>query len=329
MKTTGACLAGIERIERKDRDLVPGEGQVLVQTHLAGICGTDKNFYLGNLPPTGGLDTEIRKELVYPFFFGHEGGGTVMEVGDKVRRFSIGDRVMSFGWVDTFAEFFLADEEDLEPAPKGLSLDVASLGEPVGCAMFSGLHSDVQLGDTVVVFGMGFAGQILAQVAKRKGAHRVIAVDVVAEKLQLALRLGADVAIHSREQDPVTAVLDLTHGMGADVAVETAGTQEAVNQCTATVRHNGTLVFYSWITREVTLNISRWHNNSLRILNTGLVHHSREERRLWTPLALRPVSLGQVDVEALITHRFPLDRIEEAFRVAKENPAAVKVVLEA
>jgi threonine dehydrogenase-like Zn-dependent dehydrogenase len=94
------------------------------------------------------------------------------------------------------------------------------------------------------------------------------------------------------------------------------------------VRHNGTLGFYSWITREVTLNISRWHNNSLNIVNTGRVHHSMEERRLWTPAALRPVVQGQINVKPLITHRFPMSQIVAAFEAARTEPAAVKVVLE-
>ena len=163
---------------------------------------------------------------------------------------------------------------------------------------------------------------------KVTGAFRVIAVDVVDDKLKLARQLGADMAVNAQKDDPVDALLDLTGGRGVDVAVEMAGTQEAVNQCTAAVRHNGTLVFYSWITRDVTLNISRWHNNSLNIINTGLVHHSREERRIWTPAALRSVIQGQIDVKPLITHRFPMSQIVTAFETARTDPSAVKVVLE-
>ena len=327
MKTRGAYLAGVQKIELRDRELTPGPDEILVKTHLAGICGTDKNFYEGVFPQTKGLDTETRKDLSRPFFFGHEGGGTVVETGARVTRFGVGDRVIAFGWVDTFADYFVAGQNDLEPVPAGMDLDQACLGEPIGCAVYAGLQSRVELGDTVAVFGMGFAGQIMAQAAKKKGAFQVIAVDVVDEKLAIARQSGAEVTVNSRQQDPVEAILDLTGGSGVDVAVEMAGTQQAVNQCTAAVRHNGTLVFYSWITREVTLNISRWHNDSLNIVNTGLVHHSMEERRLWTPAALRPVMQGQIQVKPLITHRFPLGKIVEAFETARTDPAAIKVVL--
>ncbi|MEJ2166170.1 MAG: zinc-binding dehydrogenase [Desulfobacterales bacterium] len=328
MKVTGAYLAGIQKIELRERELKPGQDQVLVKTHLAGICGTDKNFYEGIFPKMKGLDTETRKDLGKPFFFGHEGGGTVVETGERVTRFGVGDKVIAFGWVDTFADYFVAGENDLEPVPEGMDMDLACLGEPIGCALYSGMQSRVQLGDTVAVFGMGFAGQIMAQVVRKKGAYRVVAVDVVEDKLKMAGKLGADVTINSLKEDPVEAILDLTGGSGVDVAVEMAGTQAAVNQCTAAVRHNGTLVFYSWITQDVTLNISRWHNNSLNIVNTGLVHHSMEERRLWTPLALRPVVQDQIKVTPLITHRFRMQQIIEAFEAARTDASAVKVVLE-
>lgn len=327
MKVRGARLTGKRQVDLAERELRLGPEDVLVKTHLAGVCGTDKNFYEGIFPKGSGLDTETRKDLTYPFFFGHEGGGTVVAVGDKVQGFSPRDRVISFAWVDTFADHFAAKGTDLERVPEGLDLDLACLGEPIGCAVYSGLESAVQLGDSVAVYGVGFAGQIVAQVAKRKGAHRVIVVDVVDEKLALARKLGADVAINARTDDPVAAILELTGGRGVDVAVEMAGSQEAVNRCTDSVRKNGTLVFYSWITQDVTLNISRWHNDSLRILNTGLVHHSEEERRLWTPYALRPVIQGLVDVRPLVTHEFPLAEIEKAFETASADPGAIKVVV--
>ena len=327
MKVTGTYLSGIRKIELMDRDLHLEEDEVLVKTHLAGICGTDKNFYEGVFPKIKGLDTETRKDLSKPFFFGHEGGGTIVETGKLTRKFSVGDQVISFAWIDTFADYFKAKEADLESVPAGMEMDLACLGEPIGCAVYSGLQSNVQLGDTVAIFGMGFAGQIMAQVLKSKGAFKVIAVDVVDGKLALAVKLGTDITINAQKLDPVEAILDLTAGKGVDVAVEMAGTQEAVNQCSASVRHNGTLVFYSWITPDVTLNISRWHNNSLRILNTGLVHHSIEERSLWTPYALRPVTQGLLNIEPLITHSFPLDKIVEAFEVARKDPSAIKVIV--
>jgi len=328
MKTRSACLTGVDRIETRERNIQIGPDEVLVKTHLAGICGSDKNLYNGIIPPSGGLNTEMRTAFAYPYFLGHEGGGTVVAVGERVREFAVGDQVISFGWIETFSEYFKGKEEDLEKVPAGMPMDLACLGEPIGCAVFSGLMSRIQFGDVVAVFGMGFAGQIMAQVAKAKGAYRVIGVDVVDGKLALAQKFGLDYAVNGTKTDPLKAVMEITGGRGADVVVDMAGSADSVNLCSAAVKHNGIMVFYSWITQDITVNISRWHNDSLEVINTGLVHHGIKQRTLWTPMALRPVLQGQLKIEPLITHRFPLSRIAEAFAVAASDPAAIKVVVE-
>jgi L-iditol 2-dehydrogenase len=327
MFVKSACLTGIRQIEVRERELFAADDEIVVKTHAAGICGTDKNLFNGIIPPSGGLNAEMKTAFGYPYFFGHEAGGTVIEVGKHVRRFQPGDKVMAFAWAETYSDHFFAKEYELEPAPAGLDMDLLSLGEPIGCAVFSGLCSKVQLGDSVAVIGMGFAGQVIAQVAKRKGAHQVIGIDVVDGKLALAKKLGLDHGVNSAETDPLSAILDLTGGRGADVVIESAGTAEAVQLCNDAVRHNGVIVFYSWITRDLTLNISRWHNNSLEIVNTGLVHHGIDQRHIWVPQALRPVCQGQLDVRPLITHTFPLAEIDQAMQTANEDPAAIKVLL--
>jgi len=327
MIVKSACLTGIQQIEVRERELFPADDEIVVKTHAAGICGQDKNLFNGIIPPSGGLNTEMKTAFSYPYFFGHEAGGTVIEVGKHVRRFQPGDKVMAFAWVETYSDYFFSKEDELEPAPAGLDMDLLSLGEPIGCAVFSGLCSKVQLGDSVAVIGMGFAGQVIAQVVKRKGAHQVIGIDVVDGKLELAKKLGLDHGVNSSETDPLSAILDLTGGRGADVVIESAGTAEAVQLCNDAVRHNGVIVFYSWITRDITLNISRWHNNSLEIVNTGLVHHGIDQRHIWVPQALRPVLQGQLDIKPLITHSVPLAEIDQAMQTANEDPAAIKVIL--
>jgi L-iditol 2-dehydrogenase len=208
-----------------------------------------------------------------------------------------------------------------------LDLDLASLGEPVACAMYSALTCGAQLGDVVVVYGMGFAGQIIAQAAKRMGAYKVVAIDVAEQKLDIARRLGSDILINAKAQDSVKAVLDLTKGRGADVVVEAAGSEVSMNQATAMLKHNGILALYSWITQPVTLNIGRWHDDGLQIRTTGLVHHTEQERVIWTPWALRPVIQGLVNVRPLITHEFPMEKVAKAFEVADKDPTAIKVVV--
>ena len=327
MIVKSACLTGVGNIEVRERELNISDDEILVKTHAAGICGQDKNLYNGIVPPSGGLNTEMKQAFSYPYFFGHEAGGIVVEVGRNIRKYKPGDKVIAFAWVETYSDYFKAREDELEPAPEGLNLDLVSLGEPIGCAVFSGLCSKVQLGDTVVVVGMGFAGQVIAQVARQKGAYQVIGVDVVAGKLKLAKSLGLSHGINSSDTDALSAILDLTNGEGADVVVEVAGTGEAVQLCNDAVKHNGVLVFYSWITQDINVNISRWHNNSLEIVNTGLVHHGIQQRHIWVPQALRPVIQGQINIEPLITHTYALNEIDMAMETANKDPDAIKVLL--
>ena len=328
MKTKGVVLVEPGKVEVVERDLAVGPHDVLVETEVAGICGTDKNFYLGRVPKMNGPGYRKNDTLMsLPFAIGHEGGGIVRDVGAGVRRFKPGDHVMNFDVNATMAEYFVADEDNLEPSPDGLESEVACLGEAIACATFSGLHSNVNLGDAVVVYGVGFAGQIIAQVMKKKGAATVIVVDIVDEKLELAKSLGADVAINAAKDDPVAAILDLTRGQGADVVAEVAGVDTTINQSIESVRHNGSLVFYSWVTQDVTINISRLHHDSLTLINTGLVHHTRQERSVWTPWALRPVVQGLTQIEPLFNRRFGLEDAVEAFRRDAEDGGTVKTLL--
>jgi L-iditol 2-dehydrogenase len=248
-------------------------------------------------------------------------------VGAKVREFKAGDKVMCFGWNNNFAEYFKAKVWELQAAPAGLDMDLVSLGEPISCAMFSGLNSGTNIGDVVVVMGAGFAGQVIAQCAKKQGAATVIVVDVDDTKLCVAKKLGADIGINAGRQDPVALVKDLTDDVGADVVVEAAGTEQSFNAASELIKHNGLFVLYSWVTTPVKLNISRWHDDGLEFRNTCLVHHTREQRVVWTPWAMKPVVKGIVDIKSLITHEFKLDDIAAAFDLAVKDDGAIKIVL--
>jgi L-iditol 2-dehydrogenase len=322
--TKAAMLEGPYKIGLIERDLVCGPDEVIVRNQLIGICGSDKTFYRGQLPPQ---TAEFRQKPDFPFLLGHESGGLVVEIGSQVREYKVGDKVIAFGWNNNLAEYFKAKEWELQPVPEGLELDLAALGEPISCAMYSGMNSGVQLGDTVVVMGGGFAGQIIAQCAKQKGAHQVIVVDVLDGKLGLAKKLGADLVINSKKEDAAQIVFELTKGQGADVVVEAAGSQDSINMCSKMLRHNGKLVWYSWITQPVTLDISRWHDDGIEFVNTCLVHHTWRERFVWTPKTLLPVTQGSIDVKSLITHEFKLEQIKEAFELVDQDDTAIKVVL--
>ena len=219
MKTRIAKLMGKGEIKLVEKDLKPGNGEVLVKTEQASICGTDKMFYNGQLPPGKS----------YPFLFGHEGGGEVVEIGPGVSRYSVGDKVISFGHYHSFADYFKIEQEYLQPVPEGMDMRYASLGEPIACAVYSALNSGVNLGDNVLVLGLGFAGQILVQGAKGKGANRVVGVDLVKGKLSLAEKLGADHTFNFNTENLWDKLLEVNDGQRYDVVIEAAGTEESMN----------------------------------------------------------------------------------------------------
>lgn len=247
-------------------------------------------------------------------------------MGSRVADYKVGDEAMAFGRNNNFAEYFAAKSFQFQPMPYGLDINIASLGESISCAVYSGLNGGVQLGDTVVVMGGGFAGQIIAQCARRKGAYRVIVVDVLEGRLALACRLGVDITLNPGQDDVIEAVKDLTSGLGADVMVGAAGTAESFSTTSEIIKHNGKSVFCNWVTTPVTLNISRWHDDRLEFINTCLVHHTWQQRYVWCPEALRLVAQGLVDVKPLITNEFKLDDIKAGFDLADKDDTVIKIV---
>lgn len=336
MKTRAVLLQDHGKLIVTERELVIGDKDVLVKTDYASICGTDKNIYLGTVSQDhfsmemhgkGNPLYSNREVPKMPFWIGHEGGGTVVEVGSKVTEFKTGDKVMSFGWSGTYADYFVSPVQNLELVPEGLDMKIASLGEPTGCAMFSALNSGVNLGDTVVIIGTGFAGLVMTQAVKKKGAYKVIAVDVSDEKLKVALETGADIIINAKSENVINRILEETNMKGADVVIEAAGTELSMNTATAVLKHNGIFVLYSYITQPITLNIGRWHDDSFDIRTTCLVHHTENERHVWVPWILRPLVQGQINLLPLITHEFKLEYVEKAFETVCNNGDAIKVML--
>ena len=109
MIVNSACLTGVGMIEVRERELTLSDNEILVKTHAAGICGQDKNLFNGIIPPSGGLNTEMKSIFAYPYYFGHEAGGIVVEVGKNVKKFKTGDAVIAFAWVETYSDYFEAE----------------------------------------------------------------------------------------------------------------------------------------------------------------------------------------------------------------------------
>ncbi|MGB9727340.1 MAG: zinc-dependent alcohol dehydrogenase [Nitrososphaeria archaeon] len=320
VRSRAACFEGPRKVSLKEIELEPADNQVLVKTFQASICGTDKLFYFGEVP----------NEVSLPICpWGHEGGGVVVKVGSKVREFTEGDIVMSFG-PGTFADYFLATAPyGCLKAPEGVDTEVACLGEPLACAVHAAkiASKNVGVGDTVAVVGAGFAGQIILQGLKRGGADFLFAIDKIDFKLDFAKRFGADVTLNVERDNVVKEILDSTDGRGVDLVVEASGSGDGLNLASEIVKHNGTIVIYSHYMKPFLANLYRWHEDALNIVHACLMHHTREEMVVWAREAFRLVKKSIFNVKPLITKRYSLSEISEAFESEILNRNSIKTAI--
>lgn len=325
---------GVVRLTTEN--LEPKDNQVLVKTKYASICGTDKNYFKHIVPPvTHIIDPSMsytENKFAYPMKVGHEGAGEVVAVGKHVTDFKVGDPIMNFGWCNTMSDYFVQsmphDGHGVWHMTDGLSWEEAALAEPTACAIFAGMNSGIQLGDTVAVVGSGYAGQVMMQVARRMGAKKIIAVDLVPGKLELAKSLAADITIDANNpEEALDLIVQETKGYGVDVALEVAGNSDSIDFCSKILKHGGILGLYSWIINPITIYVNRWHNNGFDIRTLALMHRIGHNKFWWIDRALNNVANGMINIKPLISHTFPLEECQKAFDVASWDDHACKVML--
>jgi len=278
---------------------VPGPGQVRVRIEGCGVCGSDVPVWAGR--PWFAYPRE-------PGTPGHEGWGVVEAVGEGVTGVEAGQRVagLSYG---AYARHDLARAEELVALPDALDGQPFP-GEALGCAVNVFRRSGIEAGQTVVVVGVGFLGAVVAQLAARAGA-RVVGVSRRPFALEIARRMGAE----------ETATLDEIEAspVAADVVVEAAGTQRTLDVASPLVRTRGRLViagFHQDGPRRV--DLQSWNWRGIDVVNA----HERDPAVYveGIRLAAAAVADGRLDPSPLYTHRFPLDRIEDALEAARSRP---------
>jgi L-iditol 2-dehydrogenase len=295
---------------------VPGPGQALVAVHAAGICGTDVHATQGLFPWTP------------PLVLGHEYTGVVRDVGRGVSRRLIGRVVAcepSYGCgrcpeckeqrvsqcpkctrVGGFAERVVLPVSCLHALPRGLDPVTAALTEPASCCLAGLEQFAMPRGATVVVVGGGIMGLLTMVLAKRRGARRLILSDPLAERRAMARRVGASVVVDPTGESLRERVLALTQGRGADVVCEAVGKPGLVAEALSLVRPTGVLQLVGVNPKGSQLPLDLFDVHHREITIHGAFGRGRSFRRA---LALMPT----LRVTSLITARFPLDKIEDAF----------------
>jgi len=318
----------------------PGPGDVLIRVGAAGICGTDYRIWTGERP------------VRYPLIPGHEFIGTVVALGPGVGRVAVGDRVaVEPNWgcgtcdlcregsgnlclartavgIDRaggFAELAVLPEGACWRAPAGLPDERLVFAEPLAVVARAVARGAPQAGQSAAVVGAGTLGLLALQLLRARGC-RVLVVSRSDLRLGLARRLGAEATVATgaagAEGDPVAAARALSGRDGVDLVVETAGTAAAV---------------------ELTLGRVGLVRPGGRVVLTGLPHDPARVEFFWLVRreievrgsmiyqrefgeAVELLAAGAVDVVPLLTHRFPLDAIEDALR-AHRRPDAIKVAV--
>jgi L-iditol 2-dehydrogenase len=325
----------------------PGEGEVLVKVAMCGTCATDikiQSHPFPGQPPYG------------QFTPGHEWTGTVAALGPNVDELDVGDRVaihahkgcgrcencvlgmytacLNYGNVQKghratgmtvdggFAEYVTHHVSALYRMPDNVSWEDAVLIMTAGTSMY-GLDAvgGYIAGDSVVVIGPGPVGLMAVQACKALGASTVILVGTRASRLDVGLSLGADYAINARDEPPVTAVRRLLGGHGADLVIEASGAVDTPQYCVEMVKRGGKILFLAFYPGPVTFDLSSAIRDDVTLYTT------RGEGAAAVRRALSLASQGKLRCGELVTHHFPLDQIQEGFRVVRDRVGdPIKVV---
>jgi L-iditol 2-dehydrogenase len=347
-----AFLVGKQRYElREVPDPVAPEDGLVLDVDACGVCGSDLRRWRAG-PPAGAESIVGEPGIVA----GHEISGTVIEVGDGVTGYRVGDRLavapdihcgrcyycrhglfnlcdelhflgITPGYAGGFAEKLLLTHEVLRlgivhPIPPDVTSLHAALAEPMSSVLAAHDKAGTTLDDTVVVIGAGPIGCLHIAVAKSRGA-RVLVSQRSATRRRLAERFEPDAIIDPTSDDFVATVRALTGGLGADIAVCANPVAETQDEAVRAVRKGGRVILFGGLPKDnplTTLDGNIIHYGDIEVVGAFSYHPTKHE------LALDVLSRGLVDADALITHTFGLDRIEVAFEVAATGEG-LKVVV--
>lgn len=316
-----------------------GPDEALIRIRACGICRTDLHF----------IDEGLLKPGKIPQIMGHEAAGDVAEVGREVSCVRVGDRVLihfyfscgecyycqlgreslcvgstfrHFGFtVDGgFAEYAKAPARNLIQLPNQVPYEAGILAD-AGSSSYHAVREvgKVRLGETVVIMGTGGLGLCTLQFAKLSGA-RVIAVDIIEEKLKVAKELGAEEAINAKEKDVAEEVKRLTGGEGADIVFEFVGRSQTMESAINSIRRGGRLVFVGYSEDLFKANPLRLIWGELQVLG------SRASSRRETVEVIKLLHAGKFKTEPLITHTVPLSEVNYGLDLLRKG-LAIRVVV--
>lgn len=327
------------RLEEMPKPAI-GPDEVLIQIEASGICGSDVMEWY-----------RIHKA---PLVLGHEIAGQIVEAGDQVKKYKLGDRVAASHHVpcntchyclsdhqtvcDTlrstnfypggFTEFVRLPAINVDRGiyllPAEMSYEAATFIEPLACVLRAQRIAGILPGQTVLVLGSGISGLLHIQLARGRGAGKIIATDVSPFRIKAADELGADTTINARDLTP-EAVRQVNQGRLADQVIICTGAREAQLQALAMVERGGTVLFFAPTDQGVTIPLSI---NDLFFRNdiTLATSYAGSPADHWRALQL--IQAGVLNVQRMITHRFGLADTVKGFQLVAEAQDSIKVIIE-
>lgn len=326
-------LTAIRKVQTGEwPDPTPGPRDCLVAVRSVGVCGSDVHYY-----ERGCIGEQIIKE--FPFILGHESSGEVVAVGPEVTRFRPGDRVAVEPGVPcgacemcvhghynlchavrflgtppihgAYCEYLAVPEPYVHALPDEMSFDDGAMVEPLSIGLYAADLAAVRPGETVAILGAGSIGLVTLMCVLAAGASAVYVTEPLEARRQAAVRLGAAAGIDPRREAVIPTILDATKGRGVDVVFEAAGSVEAYQQLAEVVRPGGTVVPIGSCAEElVPLPLARFRRKGLTVKFVRRFCHTY-------PRAIELARSGKANVRSLVTHHYPLERLDEAFRLVE------------
>jgi alcohol dehydrogenase, propanol-preferring len=310
---------------------VPKAGEILVKVRAAGICSSDIHYQDGR-----------SKVTRLPITLGHEISGEIAECGYGVNNFHPGDRVCLFYLVTCgecmmcctgkdnycsearmlgknidggFAEYLVVPARNAFLIPETIPFAQAALIADAVATPFHALkRASVQTGESVLIVGIGGLGVHAVQIARVMGAAQVVAMDISAEKLELAQKIGATAIINPQTENLQERTSDLTGGRGFDVTVELIGLTSTIRQTIDSTALGGRAVIVGICPEEV--GLSPYHD---LLLKERTIMGSADQSRADFPVIITLVSQGRIDLSHSVTHELPLDHVNRGLEMLKKK----------
>lgn len=324
-------------------DPVCREDDIVLKMKAVGLCGSDIRTFMSG-----------HKSLTYPHVIGHEISGEVVAVGSSIKKYKVGDRLYvspvvpcfeclscKRGWYSQcsslqvlgthfaggYAEYMVIPRVVMERGqiitiPDHLSYEEAVMTEPLSSVYAAQENANVTLGDVVVVIGTGPIGCLHIELAKLRGAIKVVAIEQVDERLRMALDYGADHLINSKKEDPIARVKEITGGWGADKVISANPSTVAQQQAVFMTCKRGTVVLFGGVPHgkltELDTNVIHY-NQSIILGHYGFDH-------LQNYKSFNLIASGRLDAKKYVTHELPLADIKKGIELTQSGEA-IKVVL--